>query len=176
MLYLSCSQSNGDGGVDIIGCYKRHTLLVQCKDIKDKVSCSEIRAFRTVMDNYSKNATLGVFVTSKKNHYSSFAIDEAQEAIDLGFKLILTNIHNISRDIPNYELYDEDSLVIKKIEENFLIQEEIKKKIEEQGKKIEGLQEKDEKAENRDNIIICLLFFLIILLIVNIILTLMPKS
>ena len=113
-----------------------------------------------IIKDYPKD-TLGVFVISKKNGYSTPSIECAESAKNEGTNILLTNNYTIQKDIEEYELNDESFLIIKKFEEKF---EDQDKKINE--KINEKMEELQKKAIIRDKIIICLLFVIIILIII----------
>ncbi|CAG8765851.1 7083_t:CDS:2, partial [Rhizophagus irregularis] len=55
--------------------FKEHTLLVQCKNyITTKVGINEIREFEGALIRYNKDHTLGVFVKSIENGYTTPAL------------------------------------------------------------------------------------------------------
>ncbi|CAG8537355.1 26287_t:CDS:2, partial [Dentiscutata erythropus] len=91
--------SRGDGGIDMLGNYNHYLLLFQCKDLTNKVEVDYIRDFESVISRFNKQTTIGIYVTSAKDGYSSGAMGRAKSS---EYHLLLTNIHDLCQDIPEY--------------------------------------------------------------------------
>jgi Restriction endonuclease len=61
-----CRSYQGDGGVDLTGDYKKRQLLVQCKNRNAAICIKDLYAFEGALSRFTKEATFGVFVVSKK--------------------------------------------------------------------------------------------------------------
>ncbi|CAG8852251.1 3117_t:CDS:2, partial [Gigaspora margarita] len=65
--------SRGDGGIDMFGNHNHYLLLFQCKDFNNKVEVDYIRDFESVISRFDKQTTIGIYITSAKDGYSSGA-------------------------------------------------------------------------------------------------------
>lgn len=85
--------------MDIVGNQKRCLVIVQCKNYTNKkVDVCEIRAFESVLSRYPEN-TLGIFVTSLRDGYSSQAIYRKETS---EYNILLTNIYDLRQDLPEF--------------------------------------------------------------------------
>ncbi|CAG8699581.1 5494_t:CDS:1, partial [Dentiscutata erythropus] len=91
--------SRGDGGMDMFGNHNHYLLLFQCKDFTNKVEVDYIRDFESVISRFDKQTTIGIYVTSAKDGYSSGAIGRAKSS---EYHLLLTNLYDLCQDIPEY--------------------------------------------------------------------------
>ncbi|CAG8554333.1 25152_t:CDS:2 [Dentiscutata erythropus] len=91
--------SRGDCGIDMFGNHNHYLLLFQYKDLTDKVEVDYIRDFESIISRFDKQTTIGIYITSEKNGYSSSAIGRAKL---LESHLLLMNIHDMWQDIPEY--------------------------------------------------------------------------
>ena len=101
--------TGGDGGVDIIGNYKGHWVLVQCKDYTaTKISVDKICAFEGVMSRYMIKNAVGIFVVSAEQGYSRNAIERARQS---KYSILLTSFAALQQDISSYlaEKFNEGS-------------------------------------------------------------------
>ncbi|CAG8628886.1 12147_t:CDS:2, partial [Acaulospora morrowiae] len=89
---------DGDSGMDIFGSYKKHSLLVLCKDY---VGINEIKEFEGTLSRYNRSEVFGVFVVSRKDGYTNAALLYAKSS---PYKLLLTDIHDLKHDLENYPL------------------------------------------------------------------------
>src|SRR5579883_3121675 len=106
-IYRDCN----DSGVDIRSGYQDCCLLLQCRNLKTKVSVGEIYAFEGVLSRYSKSRTLGIFVTALKNGYSFHALQRAKSS---PFHLLLTNVDDMCDDIRAYKFEEMKTEFIQK--------------------------------------------------------------
>ena len=45
--------TQGDGGIDIIAVYKKHTILIQCKNVESPITVNNVRDFESSISRYS---------------------------------------------------------------------------------------------------------------------------
>jgi len=81
-------------------------MLVQCKNYNSPISFGDICAFEGVLSRFPNDVTLGVYVTSRKHDYSSFAIDRANSSTH---NILLTNIYDLHYHPYNYRLKNDES-------------------------------------------------------------------
>ncbi|CAG8826883.1 33647_t:CDS:1, partial [Racocetra persica] len=91
--------SKDDSGMDMFSNHSHYLLLFQCKDFTNKVEVDYIRDFESVVLRFDKQTTIGIYVISAKDGYSSGAIGRAESS---EYHLLLTNIHDLCQDIPEY--------------------------------------------------------------------------
>ncbi|CAG8786578.1 48_t:CDS:1, partial [Racocetra fulgida] len=63
------------------------------------VDVDYIRSFESVISRFDKQTTIGIYITSAKDGYSSGAIGRAKSS---EYYLLLTNIPDLCQDIPEY--------------------------------------------------------------------------
>ncbi|CAG8750001.1 694_t:CDS:2 [Gigaspora margarita] len=94
------------------GCYKSQVIIAcECSsllclfskklylDLNNKVEVDYIRDFESVISRFDKQTTIGIYITSAKDGYSSGAIGRAKSS---EYHLLLINIQDMCQDIPEY--------------------------------------------------------------------------
>jgi restriction endonuclease Mrr len=106
-LYLSCRQSSGDGGIDLIGNYDGLLTLIQCKHYTNTIGVGEVRKFLGAITPWPKKTTFSIFVSSNEspdyNYNKGFSPDAIEFANNSQYNILLTNIQNLQTDIAGYK-------------------------------------------------------------------------
>ena len=56
--------NQGDGGIDIIAAYKKHTILIQCKNVESPITVNNVKDFESSISRYSN--PFGFIIYNKK--------------------------------------------------------------------------------------------------------------
>ncbi|CAG8563210.1 8831_t:CDS:2 [Paraglomus occultum] len=92
-----CSKSGdgGDGGIDIIGMYKKIPIIIQCKKHRRSIVPGVVRELEGVLGNLPKCA-IGILVAPK---FSEGAVSQVSSS---EFNILLTNEADIVSDLINF--------------------------------------------------------------------------
>ncbi|RHZ86135.1 hypothetical protein Glove_54g30 [Diversispora epigaea] len=85
----------GDGGIDFMGGWREHTIIVQCKD-HVKIRPETVRGFEGVLSRYGRTETIGVLVAPSINNFTLNAVDRVKSS---EFNIILTDKSNMEPDL-----------------------------------------------------------------------------
>nr|CAG8597845.1 1174_t:CDS:2 [Entrophospora candida] len=82
--------SSGDNGVDIEGLFRKHFVVIQCKNYRGSVGVAILRDLEAVLSRSPKN-TIGILVIPCKSKYTI----DIKKRVKKSMQIILTDQDNI---------------------------------------------------------------------------------